>query len=614
MRFRTILFLVAALSIYSLCGGVAWWVSRTPHVVPVPVASAAEKAANPITSSGDPETASGHAGGEGSDETHNQPAHDKGSVKGNEGNAKLAAAVPAPGDSPAKKSAMLGGSPAHAAPVSQPAVPVHVQPSAATYRRLAEQNLDGKQYETAAHYYRLEGAVYRQNGDPNTAKVEETKADRWETQIGLYVDTIADRQFLEDHYTGAKFEPLYGCYLGAYAESDYSLPRLRDVSVDSPTYHEQALGTVIGKGLATAFCYCFYGDPFPVKWARALCQQGIAPQVAFEPNDGLRYVRNDAYLRQFARDAASCDGPVFLRFASEMNGNWVAYNGNPDLYKAKFRLVHDVMNQLAPNVAMIWCVYPTPENNIDDYYPGDAYVDWVGVNFFSVYHHDNDPSSPAWFENATLPLRYIYAHYAARKPIAICEYGASHREQLNMRADHTDFVAVKLAELFSALPREYPRVKLIDIFDCNNIAFAPAGRQLNDYCVTDSPAVLAAFRQAVAPGYYLSGVEQGALADRPILPRPLQAGSTLARKVRFTAWVKTYDQQPTVVYSVDGNPVAQHNTPGDYGLVLDTSRLSGTQHRVGVQVLDADGQVAGQKEVMLDFRFPTARRGRRFRT
>nr|MDQ2732951.1 glycoside hydrolase family 26 protein [Armatimonadota bacterium] len=421
MRLRYVLFLVATLSIYSMCAGVAWWVSRTPRGVPgmVVIASGKTADASLISVNGD-KAASTHGGERAT--TPNGRGADKGvgaDLKGNEAHARPSASI-APA---AKKTAMLGGSPAHV-PAIQPvasAQPARVAPSAATYRQLAEQYLEGKQYEAAAHFYRLEGAVYRQNGDPNTAKAEETKADRWETQIGLYVDTIADRQFLEDHYTGAKFEPLYGCYLGAYAESDYSLPRLRDVSVDSPTYHEQALGTMIQKRLATAFCYCFYGDPFPVKWARALSEKGIAPQIALEPNDGLRYVRNNSYLRQFARDAASCGGPVFLRFASEMNGDWVAYNGNPDLYKAKFRLVHDLMNQLAPNVAMIWCVYPTPENNIDDYYPGDAYVDWVGVNFFSVYHHDNDPSSPAWFENATLPLRYVYAHYAARKPIAICE-------------------------------------------------------------------------------------------------------------------------------------------------------------------------------------------------
>ena len=28
------------------------------------------------------------------------------------------------------------------------------------------------------------------------------------------------------------------------------------------------------------------------------------------------------------------------------------------------------------------------------YYPGDEYVDWVGVNFYSVYYHDNGPSRP----------------------------------------------------------------------------------------------------------------------------------------------------------------------------------------------------------------------------
>ncbi|BEP29890.1 hypothetical protein HLPR_22210 [Helicovermis profundi] len=37
-----------------------------------------------------------------------------------------------------------------------------------------------------------------------------------------------------------------------------------------------------------------------------------------------------------------------------MNGDWVQWNGNTELYKVKFRLVHDFMQEYAPNVAMVW--------------------------------------------------------------------------------------------------------------------------------------------------------------------------------------------------------------------------------------------------------------------
>ena len=37
-----------------------------------------------------------------------------------------------------------------------------------------------------------------------------------------------------------------------------------------------------------------------------------------------------------------------------MNGEWVPWYGDPEKYKEKFRLVHDIMEQEAPNVAMVW--------------------------------------------------------------------------------------------------------------------------------------------------------------------------------------------------------------------------------------------------------------------
>ena len=140
-----------------------------------------------------------------------------------------------------------------------------------------------------------------------------------------------------------------------------------------------------------------------------------------------------------------------------MNGDWTSYHDDPQTYIAKFRLVHDVFAEEAPNVAIIWCVNALPETNWDAYYPGDNYVDWVGVNFYSVIHHDNDAARPAWLEHPTTMLDGIYAKYSTRKPIAICEYGSSHQENMDSDKDYSDVAAEKISSLFAALPRKYPR-------------------------------------------------------------------------------------------------------------------------------------------------------------
>jgi len=54
-------------------------------------------------------------------------------------------------------------------------------------------------------------------------------------------------------------------------------------------------------------------------------------------------VNDDAELRDLADRLAEFGRPVFLRFASEMNGNWAPWSGEPALFKIKWRLVHDLV-------------------------------------------------------------------------------------------------------------------------------------------------------------------------------------------------------------------------------------------------------------------------------
>jgi len=210
------------------------------------------------------------------------------------------------------------------------------------------------------------------------------------------------------------YEPEKGCYIGAYVELDNN--------VSGEIGHFEQL---TGKKHATYFKYVGYGQPFPYKWVKDLHAKQAVPHIAWEPNEGLGPVKDDEYLHGWAQAAAHAGGPVFLRYASEMNGNWMAYSGDPDLYIAKWRLVYRIMHTEAPNVVMIWCPYATPRATIPLYYPGDDYVDWVGVNLYSVLHTDGDPAKPPAEDPREL-LRYVYDLFAYRKPIAICEYAATH--------------------------------------------------------------------------------------------------------------------------------------------------------------------------------------------
>ncbi len=100
----------------------------------------------------------------------------------------------------------------------------------------------------------------------------------------------------------------------------------------------------------------------------------------------------DSYMRSFAAEAKAYGGPVILIPFSEMNGNWFPWsgtqNGNtPAKMIQSYRHIHDLFAGV-PNVKFGWApnngsVPDIAENSIQSYYPGDAYVDYVGVDGFN---------------------------------------------------------------------------------------------------------------------------------------------------------------------------------------------------------------------------------------
>src|SRR5690606_26333908 len=160
-------------------------------------------------------------------------------------------------------------------------------------------------------------------------------------------------------------------------------------------------------------------------------------QIAWEPKN-LNDVQDNKYLRDCARFLRKLDWPVFIRFAGEMNGAWTPYHRDPIAYRNKFRLVHKVLTSTAPKVATIWAVNSIPLENIPRYYPGDDGCDWVGINLYSVPFYDNNRNRPAFQDDPLTLIEPIYARYAARKPIAIGEYAASHQAALD-KVLRTDF-------------------------------------------------------------------------------------------------------------------------------------------------------------------------------
>ncbi|WP_096202386.1 hypothetical protein [Bacillus sp. FJAT-45350] len=103
-------------------------------------------------------------------------------------------------------------------------------------------------------------------------------------------------------------------YFGTYIEQD-------QISRTSQGNKYKAFNQLTGKQHSIFFTYHRYRTPFPSGFAQAAKEAGAAIHLAMGPDNGLSEVQDNAYLRQFATDAKASGVPIFLRFASEMNGD-----------------------------------------------------------------------------------------------------------------------------------------------------------------------------------------------------------------------------------------------------------------------------------------------------
>jgi len=460
------------------------------------------------------------------------------------------------------------------------------------YAKAAESADD---YDLASTCWYKASTILEDKVDKNMSSYALDRSQQFETQIGIYQRLPAQSDWYSKLDTHLRLEPDIGCYTGAFIDNETTLPVVMKDGNNDIRRDPNVFNQLTAIHHAFFFIYLGYGQPFPMEWAKILKANGSGLQIAFEPNK-YSEVKKDQYLTQFALDAKHSGIPIFLRFASEMNGDWVPYHNSPTRYIKMFKTVSAVMHSTAPNVAMMWCPFEIPIRLIDRYYPGDSAVDWVGVNIYSVLYNDNDPSRNAQNRNPADSLAYIYDKYSDKHPIAIGEYGAAHMSSLNMK-QRDDYAIVKLEQFYTSLKLLYPRVKAVHWLSMNAIIYAMPGRQLNDYSLVDAPKVMEAYREVNQNPYFLKDYSKN--ATEPVEYKPVQDGTEVSGAIHLDSWVKTYTNVPTVVWQLDDKEINRIVQPGDYGIDLDTTSLTNGMHRIDVIALDQDGYEAGRESVRI---------------
>ncbi len=246
-------------------------------------------------------------------------------------------------------------------------------------------------------------------------------------------------------------EPDFGIYHSAY-------PDFGGTEDIVSTERINGFETLVNKKIVWAYFSNNWYDNihFPVKEVNEIINTGKLPFIRMmprtnfdeggpDPNYTMQKIIDgdfDTELTQWAIDAKNTNTPLLVEFGTEVNGDWFPWNGkyngadekisygDPNLYdgaerfRDAYRHIIDICNnQAANNITWFFHVdaYGNPDldwNKIENYYPGDDYIDWLGVSIYGPQESNDD------YQEFSEILNDIYPKLTALsdKPIAVLEF------------------------------------------------------------------------------------------------------------------------------------------------------------------------------------------------
>lgn len=203
----------------------------------------------------------------------------------------------------------------------------------------------------------------------------------------------------------------------------------------------------------------------------------------------------DAAIKKWAQEAKAFGRPFLFAPWWEMNGGWYAWGRQPK-FIAAWRHFHDVVAaQGASNVTWTWVVnsiWEDPESDPTPYYPGDAYVDWVGLD---SYNWGRNPAQPdRWInpEQTMTPTLALIEKAAPTKPVAIVETASS-----EYGGNKPDWIR----ELLTGYFPHHPEIRAFLWFNWN----FKKGEKRADWPIESSAPAQQAFRKGIQSSLFVPG-------------------------------------------------------------------------------------------------------------
>lgn len=278
---------------------------------------------------------------------------------------------------------------------------------------------------------------------------------------------------------GQIYHAVYPGHEGGTGEED-------DITSEDLSSYEET----VGKSVAWVyFSHNWYRDMnFPLETATWIREGGSIPFIRLMLRDHPEQYRKnrnftlkrilkgkfDEDLHAWARDARDFDSPLIVEFGTEVNGEWFPWNGKwnggrkkkeygdptypdgPERFRDAYRHIIDIMREEgASNITWVFHVnnddVPNKTwNRFEKYYPGDDYIDWIGVSVYGA----QTPTDEEWLLFSDM-MDEVYPRLeslSTSKPIVVLEFGVTSGNPLGDQAEWAEDALKNLTEL------RWPRV------------------------------------------------------------------------------------------------------------------------------------------------------------
>lgn len=278
--------------------------------------------------------------------------------------------------------------------------------------------------------------------------------------------------------------------------------------------------------------YTDYSSDFPADGCEKVYNYGAVPHIVWEPwfwgeeekikLDNIINGEWDRYIEKWAKDAGAFKKTIFVRWGHEFNIEkypWGIVNNSrsPEKYIKAYRHVHDIFNKAgAKNIKWIWCFnnYPNPDlpwNSWEKAYPGDEYVDWVGIDGYNWGTTQPWSGWQSFKEMSSDLVREVSKKYP-NKPIMIAEFGSA--EEGGNKANW-------VKEIPSTLRVNMPQVKAIVLFDI---------KKETDWRAASSKKAEEAYRSIFKDPYFLGSSE--GLINMAVAKAPAEKPVAVAKRTK----------------------------------------------------------------------------------